>query len=123
MRVLHQLVAVSVKPFDMGADMGNRVCLFLILVLLSSVLLVTAGCAEKKAIGEACVADAECDNGFCLDLSVLDESCRGRVCTRGCRQVGDCPQAAADPECRRFGSRSLCFYGGWRAERCRASRE
>ncbi len=92
-------------------------------IIVSAILcglnLLAAGCEEKKAIGEPCVADQECDNGFCLDLSVFDEGCRGRVCTRGCVQATDCPPAVAEPGCKRFGSRSLCFYGAWQKQRCR----
>lgn len=76
------------------------------------------GCQPKRAVGEPCRYDRECDNGFCLDLSVIDEACAGRVCTRGCRTESDCPPVAAEPRCERFGGRSFCRYGGWRERLC-----
>ncbi len=93
----------------------------LLLIAAVCLSLTSIGACEgepKKAIGEACVVDVECDNGFCLDLAVLDSSCRGRVCTRGCQGDSDCPAAAEGPDCRRFGGRSLCFYEEWRRRRC-----
>jgi len=89
---------------------------FVILAIIG----VTSCTNDKKAIGEPCVVDRECDNGFCLDLSVVDGRCRGRVCTRGCQQDGDCPQPPAGPDCRAFGGRSFCYYSSWEEEHCTA---
>ena len=89
-----------------------RLLTALIAVLVATVFIGCGG--PKKEVGESCVHDRECDNGFCLDVSLIETGARGRRCTRGCGQTVDCPTSAGtDAECRRFGGRSLCYYVSW----------
>jgi hypothetical protein len=71
-------------------------------------------------VGQPCEQDADCKGGVCLDLSVVDDGCKGKVCTQPCEENEDCPAVAEDPDCDPVGEdeRSVCLYGAWEQQFC-----
>lgn len=92
-----------------------------VVVLTMLGLLVTAGCQGDKAIGQACTSDRECATGVCLDLSIVEPICSGRVCTATCTQATDCPSGSGRPDCHVFSTErpNACLYADWVAQHCR----
>jgi hypothetical protein len=89
------------------------------------------GGVRKGGVGAPCSSGASCKSGLCLDLSLADDGCAGKVCTRRCRHDRDCPPVAAEPDCdpvrlgpagprgSATGPVRVCLYGGWEKRYCR----
>jgi hypothetical protein len=76
----------------------------------------------KATVGEACEQDGDCESGLCIDLSQLDDACKGKVCTQTCESNSDCPEVAEGPDCDPFGegdaAKDVCLYGAWEEQYC-----
>jgi hypothetical protein len=79
--------------------------------------------AKDKPVGSPCTKASECRSSICLDLSKVDDGCKGKVCTMACQENSDCPKVAKHPDCDpvQIGSQKkrLCLYGEWEKKYCK----
>lgn len=76
------------------------------------------GGGTPGAIGDMCASNADCASGLCVDMSKVESTCSGKICSQTCTSNDECPLDFAQPDCDTTPLGSICLYGAWSTLYC-----